>query len=211
MAPSEFTVEVLSKTETISMPWHLSPNPTPVNPESLQKRGYTIPTDGGVILPHSWIFNSDSTLSPYEFYFADKGDEVEIPKDFLVAVHTELKKLQLDSVLGLHLLHRGPGIVGEETSSDSDRANVLALKEQFDDKEMMNVVWSLKSKSARPNPVPEDVEGAVEVRCYPVWRPNGQPGHDDIPEDVEGAVEVRCYPVWRPNGQPGHDDVPEDK
>jgi len=59
MSGDEFTVESLSETKTISMPWDLATEPTPVAPQFLEKNGFTMEKTCGVVLPHSWIFNDD--------------------------------------------------------------------------------------------------------------------------------------------------------
>lgn len=152
--PSELTVEVLSESKSISMPWKLLMNPIPdtVSQEYLKTTGVDLTKSiGEFVRPHSWKFLSDGTLSPYEFV-STNHHQVTIPKDFAAEIYEKLKFFNLDTVLGLHWNHRGIENLCLENSHDSLRANILELKQNFTEEETlgtMNVIWGFWDKSGK--------------------------------------------------------------
>jgi len=81
----------------------------------------------------------------YEFYCSNDANEDGAPEAFIYVLYKKLKDMKLETLLGLHLLHRGEDLVAVESMVDSVRANVLILKEKFDEidrDETVNVIWA---------------------------------------------------------------------
>lgn len=169
--PTEITVEILSESKSISTPWHLSDKivPDELTLNYLKTNDWDLKQSiGKYVRPHSWKFNANGTLSPYEFVSTNL-DEVPIPQDFAAAIYAKLKSMKLDTVLGLHWNHRNNGKVCLETSHATLRANILDIKENFteeDARDTMNVIWGFWDKSAKT---------VLVCRCYKI-----QSGHTGI-------------------------------
>lgn len=152
---NELTVEVVSDTKTISMPWTFTDEnsdcdvvlkPCPSESACLAEEGMN--EDGRVVRPHSWKILEGNILSPYEFFVTNQHEDEDVQPEeaFVSELYGALKSFHLHEILGLHFLHRGEiafKMAVETTHPNYKRVNLMNLKKENEpvDDDHINVIW----------------------------------------------------------------------
>lgn len=164
-ADNEILVESMTNNKSITIPWNYESNPSPINQKFLEINN--IPFRKKYIIPHTWKFNKNGVLEPYEFFLSD-FKESEPDYYFINELYLMLKKYHVDIIFGLHLIHRNIDYIGIETTDEKNRANIFNfVKDINNQKDLVDVVWIFDNKE-------NNVLAKCHCRCY---NENGRHDH----------------------------------